>query len=99
MLSLDEFIKLRRGSHMSKLHNNLIPPSIASGFQTNNSAIIDRLNVSKYRLPNPRLEYAKRHINYSGVKLWNTEIPDELKRSTSIRCFKKNYQKLLLPPN
>ena len=99
ILPLDEFIKFRKGSHMWKLNNNLLPPSISTDFKVNHSDIIRRLNLSKFRLRNPRLEYTKRHISYSGVKLWNTEIPNELKNSSFLSCFKRNYRQLLLPLN
>ena len=44
-----------------------------------------------YHLPQPRIEYAKRHVTYTGVKL-----PNNLKLSTSSISFKRKYQKLLL---
>ena len=104
ILPLDELIKLKRGEYMWKIKNNLLPKSLNSWFHTNNSDIVNRINtnitsginIKKYHLPNPRLEYAKRHITYSGVKLWNNEIPTELKTSTSSKCFKRKYQELLL---
>ena len=94
ILPLDELIKLKRGEYMWKIKNNLLPKSLNSWFHTNNSDIVNRINtnitsginIKKYHLPNPRLEYAKRHITYSGVKLWNNEIPIELKTSTSSKC-------------
>ena len=96
ILPLDELIKLKKGTYMWKLKNKLLPPSLTSWFQINTSEIVDRINTNKYHLPNPRLEYAKRHITFSGVKLWNKDIPNKIKQSTSIKCFKAKYQKLLL---
>ena len=95
ILPLDDLIKLKRSSFMWKLSKNLFPHSIDSWFSTNNSAIITRLNISKYSIPNPRTEYAKRHNIYSSIKLWNTKIPNDLKLSTSFKCFKTKYKKLL----
>ena len=96
ILPLDKLIKLKRGCFMWKLDKNLLPQPIASFFQINNSSIAERLNLSKFRIPYPRTEYAKRHNTYSATKLWNTEIPNHLKVSTSIKCFKKNDCTLLL---
>ena len=86
ILPLDELIKLKRACFMWKLDKNLLPQPIASSFQINNSSIAERLNLSKFCIPYPRTEYAKRH---SATKLWNTETPNHLKVSTSIKCFKK----------
>ena len=96
ILPLDDLNKQKRGSYMWKLKNDLLPTYLTSWFQRNNSTIINRIHTHKYVLPIPRLEYSKRHITYSGVKLWNIEIPNNLKLSTSVESFKKNYQKLLI---
>ena len=78
ILPLDELVKLKRGCFMWKLDKNLLPQPITSSFQINNSSIAERLNPSKFRIPYPRTEYAKRHNTYSATKLWNTEIPNHL---------------------
>ena len=63
------------------------PNPITSSFYANTSTITVLLNLSKFRIPCTRSEYAKRHNIYSASKLWNTEIPTHLKASTSIKCF------------
>ena len=95
ILPLDDHIKLRKGLYMWKIHNHLIPPHLSNKFQSHNTVIMERLHYGRYRLPNPRLDYAKRHISYSGVKLWNSEIPDELKKLSFPKLFKKKYQNFL----
>ena len=92
ILPLDELIKLKRGTFMWKLDNNLLPQSNSGWFSLSNSVIRKRLNLSKYRIPNPRIGYTKRHSIYSATKLWNTEIPIQLKQSTSLKVFKKSYK-------
>ena len=80
ILPLDQQIQLKQAALMWKVHNRYIPPPpISDMFALNISEIVRRINPNKYHLPNPRLNYAKRHISYSCVKLWNTEIPNELK--------------------
>ena len=78
ILPLDELTKLKRGGFMWKLDKNLLPQPIASS-----------IAESKFHIPYPRTEYARRHNTYSATKLWNTEIPNHLKVSPSIKCFKK----------
>ena len=92
ILPLDELIKLKRGTFMWKLDNNLLPQSNSGWFKLSNSVIRKRLNLSKYRIPNPRIGYTKRHNTCSATKLWNTEIPMQLKQSTSLKVFKKSYK-------
>ena len=96
ILPLQEFIKLRRASYMWKLKNGILPVTLSKCFQKNNSEISRRIFPNSYILPYPRLEYAKRHINYSGVILWNTEINDSLKQSTSMKTLKNEYHKQLI---
>ena len=96
ILPLDQQIQLKQAAFMWKVHNDYIPPTISCMFNLNNSEIIRRINPNKYHLPNPRLNYAKIHISYSCVKLWNTEIPIELKEITSLKCFVKKYKTILI---
>ena len=96
ILPLNELVKLRRAIHMWKLKNELLPQSLSTWFRKNNSEIARRIFPDSYILPYCRLEYAKRHITYCGVMLWNSKIQDELKQSTSSKTFKKKYHKQLL---
>ena len=96
ILPLDDYIKLKKGTFMWKTHNKLILTQISTHYHLQNSEILNRLYYGRYRSPNPRLEYAKIHITYSGPKLWNLEIPDELKKIPFSKQFKKEYQNYLL---
>ena len=104
ILPLNELIKLRRATYMWKLKNNILPSSLSEMFQINaaeipnrtHTDIINNTHPTIYLLPQPRLEYAARHITYTGVGVWNNELPNILKQSTSSLIFKKKYQKLLL---
>ena len=95
ILPFNELIQLKRANFMWKLNKNLLPTS-SKWFKTNNSEIMQRLHLSKYRIPNPRTEYAKRYNTYTATRLWNTEIPDNLKASTTVKKFNSNYKTLLL---
>ena len=79
---------------MWKLEHNLIPNTIKTNFITNSFDIVTRLNLSKLRLPNVRLDIAKRSITFAGVKLWNTEIPSNIKNILSLS--QKFYQEVSL---
>ena len=81
---------------MWKVEYNFLPNAIMANFNTYSSEIITRLNMNKIRLPNPRLNIAKRLITLEGIKLWNNEIPNDLKHSTSLRTFTKKYRSFLL---
>ena len=81
---------------MWKLEHNLIPNTIKTNFITNSSDIVTRLNLSKLRLPNVRLDIVKRSITFAGVKLWNTEIPSNIKNILSLKSFTKKYRLYLI---
>ena len=62
ILPLDQLILLKKGSFMWKLSHNLVHTQLASYFTLNdpNSTLIaQRLISGNYRLPIPRLDYAK----------------------------------------
>ena len=96
ILPLNEQIKHKQATFMWKLRNGYIPTPVNDLFTLNTSETITRTNINKYNLPNPRLDYGKRHITYSCVKLWNAEIPPNLKRITLYNNFSKKYKEFLL---
>ena len=81
---------------MWALKNNILPETIISDYQPNTAAIYVRMNTSKYLLPLPRTELAKRHHSFSTTKLRNTNIPDQIKSSSSLSVFKTKYKTHLL---
>ena len=63
---------------MWKLDHNQLSTKLESNFtinDTSNTYVAQRLIQENYRLPTPRVDCAKRHITFCGVKLWNTKIP------------------------
>ena len=71
ILPLDHQITYRKSSFMWKLAHNQLPIKITSNFNLNvtHNNIAQRLILGNYHLPTPRLDYAKRHITFSGVQL------------------------------
>ena len=96
ILPLDSLIKFRRGQFMWKVENNILPKTTCSWFQQNKADIYMRMNLSKYLLPNPRTELAKRHNSFSAVKLWNNDIPEHIKSAFSFSVFRSKYKTKLL---
>ena len=95
VLPLDEVIKLKQASLIWQLEHNHLPVNIANTFLKKTVDSITR-QAGNYRLPNPRLDYTKRHITYSGIKLWNTEIPNSMKELKNLKTFRKHFHKHLL---
>ena len=87
---------MKQAKFMWKLENQQLPNSITSNFKHNNSHTATRANSSKFLLPSPRLEYAKQHITYAGIKLWNSEVPIHIKQAKSIKTFTKKFRNHLL---
>ena len=79
---------------MWKLHNGFIPYPISNMFKL--SEVVRSSNPYKYVLPNPNQDYDKRNISYSCPKLWNTSIPNELKKTAFLKSFSKKYKTHLL---
>ena len=95
-LPLGELIRFKRVIFMWKLDHHHLPSLNQSFYYKNNSPIFLRQNISKYILPSPRTTYSKRHCTYSTTKLWNSNLPEEIKKSTSLSSFKRNFKKHLL---
>ena len=82
---------MKQAKFMWKLVNNYLPPSLSSNFKAHSIAI-----KSQFSTPAPRLDYASRHINYAGLKLWNSEVPLKIKQIKTFNSFSKTFHKHLL---
>merc|ERR1712226_1502493 len=89
ILPFNSLILHKKGNFMWKLYNGLIPPTISNLFFLNTTVIGQRLNPLNYHLPNPSNESDKRSLQYSCIKLWNVDIPLEIKQCTFLRTFMK----------
>ena len=94
ILPLDSLINFRRGTFMWKIQNNILPEETCSWFEHNKENT--HTLTSKYLLKNPRTLFAKNHNTFAAVKLWNVDIPEEIKVSNTLKQFKLNYKNHLL---
>ena len=76
---------------MWKLNNGYLPPSLSSNFKPHTTTL-----RSQHATPAPRTDHAFRFISYSGVKLWNNEIPLKIKKINTYKAFSKAMHNHLL---
>ena len=91
ILPLDKTIKLKQAKFMWRLMNNYLPCSISANFNQHTRPL-----RSQFSVPSTRLDYASKHITYAGLKLWNNEIPNEIKQKKNLKSFSKSLHKYLL---
>ena len=91
ILPLDKTIKLKQAKFMWRLMNNYLPCSISANFNQHTRPL-----RSQFSVPSTRLDYASKHITYAGLKLWNNEIPKEIKQKKTLKSFSKSLHKYLL---
>ena len=80
---------------MYKIVNNMVPEYLSSHFVLRSDTLTYNLRDSDGTLaiPQPRTNYCKRSLSYSGVVLWNS-LPLNTRQSLSLNEFKsklKNY--------
>ena len=99
VLNFDNHCKLTIGKFMSEISQNLHPAFIQCLFTkvSEKHQIMTRSSsLNKYSLPHARTNFRKHFINFTGVKLWNDEIPDKIKSQLKLRAFIKQYRCYLL---
>ena len=89
-------IKHKQAIFMWKLHNGYIPPPISDLFTPNRSEVMLRIHPDRYHLRNPKSEFFKHQITYSCTKLWNNEIPENIRRASLLNHFSKQYKTHLI---
>ena len=80
---------------MYKIVNNMVPNYLSSYFVFPSNTLTYNLRDSDCTLaiPQPRTNYCKRSLSYSGAVLWNS-LPLDIRQSLSLNAFKsklKNY--------
>ena len=81
---------------MYKIVNNMVPDYLSSRFVFRSDALTCNLRDSDCRLhaiSQPRTNYCKRSLCYSGAVLWNS-LPSDIRQSASLNESKsklKNY--------
>ena len=88
ILPLGKTFKLKQAKFMWKLTNNYLPCSISANFNQYTRQLRSQFNV-----PTVRLNYASKHITYAGIKLWNNEIPNNIKQKKTLKSFSKSLHK------
>ena len=94
MFSLESYHALNIGKFMWKLHNNHQPTVIKNMFAERLSQNIVTRNNSRFQLPNPKTEHARKFITFYGLKMWNI-IPGEIKNSRNIYIFKNKLKRFI----
>ena len=92
ILPLDKCFQLKQAKFIWKLMNGYLPLSIASNFKPHTTSIGVR---SQFPFPTPRLDYARNHITFAGLKLWN-DIPMKIKTIKFLKSFSKTLKSYFL---
>ena len=87
ILPLDLCKKLNSSNLLWQAKNSCLDPSVSSLFH-------ERENGT-FHVPFRRIETTQSSIAYRGVLVWN-QIPQEIRQSPSLRCFKDRYSAYLL---
>ena len=80
-----------------KIVNNLCPESLQGKFTL--SFQISAYETRSYydiSIPKQYIEFFKRNVHYSAIKLWN-EIPLQIRTNPTISAFKRKLKKLAIP--
>ena len=96
ILPLTENIKLLQGKFMWKLLAKKHPDSIIEQFPLHFNEAINNTNSEKLIIPYYRTSIGKKSLLYQGYKIWNLEIPANIKNKESYNNFAKNYHKYIL---
>ena len=96
ILPLTKNIKLLQGKFMWKLLAKKHPDSIIEQFSLHFNEAINNTNGEKLIIPYCRTSIGKKSLLYQGCKIWNLEIPANIKNKESYNNFTKNYHKYLL---
>ena len=96
ILPLTKNIKLLQGKFMWKLLAKKHPDSIIEQFPLHFNEAINNTNTEKLTITYYRTSIGKKSLLYQGYKIWNLEIPANIKNKESYNNFAKNYHKYLL---
>ena len=95
MNPLEHQIKMLHGKIRWKLINEEHPKSIKDKFSLKKSTAINNHNQNKLIVPFYRTTIGTSSLSSQGIKLWNNEIPEQVKNASSSKCFVKKYQEHL----
>ena len=77
-----------------KNYSTLLLFSVCSRKQGKKHQIMTRSSrrLNEYSLPHARTNFRKQFMNFTGVKLWNYEIPDKIKSKLKLSAFIMQYR-------
>ena len=99
ILPLKENIMYSKGKFIWKLTHDCQPRSVKDLFSSHGASLCNRdidKQFLKLKLPFQRTEKGLDFIIYSGVKLWNQKIPNNIKIRTTFQLFKKEFKSYLI---
>ena len=99
ILNFNDHCKLSTGKFLWEISQNLHPTFIHGLFTkvSEKHQIMTRSSSqNKYSLLRARTNFKKQFINFTGVKLWNDEIPDKIKSQLKLSAFVRQYKSYLL---
>ena len=95
VLPFKDNMKLLQGKFMWKLVNAVCPNSISEKFPLTYSEAINN-HQNKLVIPYCQRALSKRSLAYTAYKLWNQEVPIDMKSVKTIKAFNKTHRKHLL---
>ena len=80
---------------MYKIVNRKVPDYLSSHFVFRSHTLTYNFRENDFSLaiPQPRTNYCKRNLSYSGAVLWNG-LPLDIRQSLSLDVFKSTVEKL-----
>ena len=82
LLPLKASIKLKQGKFIWKSTQNQHSGCIQAIYRTNSTTEVNNNEDSnRFILPSFRTNFGRASIAYQGIKLWNKEIPETIKKS------------------
>jgi len=98
ILKICDLFQLELASFMYKFKNKQLPFTFLHYFQETSTICSKQLRSTtnqNYFLPRYRTKKIQRSIKFQGAKIWNS-INAEIRKSSSIKMFKKKYKLYLL---
>ena len=94
-VKLDRQCLVNKSILMYKIVNRMVPDYLSSHFVFRSDTLTYNLRESDFSLaiPQPRTNYFKRSLSFSGAVLWNS-LPLDIRQSHTLDVFKcklKNY--------
>ena len=88
-VKLDHQRLVNKSILMYKILNTMVPDCLSSHFAFRSDTLTYNLRESDFSLtiPQPRTNYCKRNLSYSGAVLWN-DLPFDIRQSLSLDVFR-----------